>query len=400
MRRLIHSIAMAAILCLAVFCGCSNDDQTGNSEPVIQSITASNLNPGPAETITFTCEAADADGDDLSYAWTANDVAIGVDAASIQWQAPAVNGSITISVEVSDGTASTSRSLVLRNEFFLLTAVTDLHLSACATNWIQPPTYVFAHRTELYIVDLRSALTFQTGHIEGAHNVPLAALTDSVGTYSNGQDVAVVCDTGQISAFAAMGLRMLGFEAFCMKWGMAGWNDISLMAGPWDSGISNQYSTVMSNNASPNLPVNDWPTLHTGLSSGQAVLEARVAAIFAEGYSPNVITAYEVMDNPGSFHIHNYWMNQDYEDIGHIAGSYQLTPGTLTTDRDLSALNPTQTNVLYCWTGQTSSFFGFYLNVLGYDLVSLRFGANALMHDDLTQERWEHQGHNYPYVTN
>ncbi|MDP2360794.1 MAG: rhodanese-like domain-containing protein [bacterium] len=360
------------------------------------------MNPAPAETITLTCEATDADGDELSYAWRANGLPFGADAAQVQWQAPASSGLVTVSVTVSDGIDTASRSLPIQvgqNEFALLTGVTDPSFPAWNVDWLKEPTYVYNHQAQLFIVDLRSSLAYANGHITGARNTSVANLAAYVAANNSGGDeIALVCDTGQIAAFAAMGLRMLGHDAFCMKWGMAGWND--LLAGPWDSGISNQYANIMSNSASPNLPVNNWPTLATGLSSGQAILQARVAAIFAEGFGNNVINAYEVMDSPGTYHIHNYWVTQDYEDVGHIAGSYQLTPGAVTTATALSALHPTQINVLYCWTGHTSAFVGFYLNVLGYDLLSMRFGANALMHDDLPRERWVHQGHNFPTVTN
>jgi rhodanese-related sulfurtransferase len=86
--------------------------------------------------------------------------------------------------------------------------------------------------------------------------------------------------------------------------------------------------------------------------------------------------------------------------LGHVDGAFQLTPGNVTTTTSLSGLHPTETNVLYCWTGQTSAFTGFYLGALGYDVVSLKFGANALMHDNLTSNAWAAAGLNYPVVTN
>jgi rhodanese-related sulfurtransferase len=248
-------------------------------------------------------------------------------------------------------------------------------------------------------VDLRSATDFAAGHIEGAVNATVANVASIVAAQNtNGDEVAVVCYTGQTAGFATMALRMLGHDAYCMKWGMAGWHNN--FATLWDNNISDDYAADMVYTASPTLPNNGWPTLNTGLNSGQAILEARVAAILAEGFPANTVSATNLMANPASYHIFNYWGATDYTNLGHIDGSYQLTPGAVTTATDLSALHPTQANVLYCWTGQTSAFTGFYLNALGYDAISLLYGANALMHEDLTSNKWAHQGLNYPVVTN
>lgn len=387
-------LLLAGMLGALLLGGCSPEE--GNSPPVVSAITASDANPDPGETITLNCDASDPDGDALSYAWTADGVAIG-DMPTIQWQAPA-SGQVQIAVEVSDGVDFSSRSLsvVVRGEFNRLTAITDVQFPAWSSGWLLSAASVYPNLSQYFVVDLRSSQAFLAGHVPGARNSTLGGLMALVESQnSNNLPVLLTCDTGQVAAFAAMGLRMAGMDAFSLAWGMAGWND--QLAGPWNAGVSNQYADVMVGGGGPALPLHDWPALNTGLGSGAAILQARVAAVFAEGFTANAVNAYEVMDNPASFTIHNYWIQEDYEDVGHVQGAYQLPPGTLTTAQDLSALHPTGTNVLYCWTGQTSAFVGFYLNALGYDLLSLRFGANALMHDDLPlPNRWEVQGASFP----
>jgi len=44
--------------------------------------------------------------------------------------------------------------------------------------------------------------------------------------------------------------------------------------------------------------------------------------------------------------------------------------------------------VVYCWTGQHSSQVTAYLNMLGYEAYSLKFGSNGLFYDDLTAHKW------------
>jgi rhodanese-related sulfurtransferase len=286
------------------------------------------------------------------------------------------------------------------SEFDLMTEVTDAQFATWNTNWVKTATYVNDNRPDLFIVDLRSATDFAAGHIEGAHNVPvLADLPDYVAANNtNSDEVALVCYTGQTSAFATMALRMLGHDAFSTKWGMCGWRDD--LATRWETNVSNDYAADMVSDASPALPTNAWPVLNTGLTSGQAILEARVDAMLTEGFGANTITASVLMADPSTYNIFNYWSATDYETLGHIPGAYQLTPGAVTTSTDLAGLHPTETNVLYCWTGQTSAFTAFYLGALGYDVKSMSYGANALMHDDLTANKWALQGLNYPVVTN
>lgn len=397
--RLLTLSAMA----LCVLAGCAKDEDTaGNSIPVIQSLTASNIHPARGETVTLTCTASDADGDALSYTWSADGQWIGTDAAVIQWQAPNDNVTVDLYVEVSDGVASASRTLpvvVGVDEFGLLASLCDQDFATWSAGWSRTASAVYPGLAGYFVVDLRSPGAFGLGHLSGSHNTSLAGLGDYVAANNTtNREVLLVDETGQASAFAAMGLRMLGWDAFSLTWGMAGWNDA--YAAAWDAGISNDWSSAMVTAASPALPDNDWPMLNTGLTSAEAILQARVAAVFAEGYTANSLSAAQVMSSPGTFHIFNYWPQATYEDVGHINGSWQLTPGALTTATDLGALHPTQDNVLYCSTGQTSALVSCYLNALGYGAFSLRFGANALMHDDLPQDAWAPLHLNYPVVTN
>ena len=75
-------------------------------------------------------------------------------------------------------------------------------------------------------------------------------------------------------------------------------------------------------------------------------------------------------------------------------------PGVGTAIAEGAALDPADQQVLYCYTGQTSALVGFYLNALGYDVLSLKYGANALYHDTMPANAWAATGFNYELVTN
>ena len=46
------------------------------------------------------------------------------------------------------------------------------------------------------------------------------------------------------------------------------------------------------------------------------------------------------------------------------------------------------TNIFYCYTGQTAAAACAYLTVLGYDVKSIKFGANAMIWDEMTGHKW------------
>jgi hypothetical protein len=85
----------------------SCDIQVVNSAPVITSLTSVTELP-PEDSCTVSCVASDADGDTLTYTWSATDGTITGTGESVSWTAPAAEGTYTISVEVSDGHGGTA----------------------------------------------------------------------------------------------------------------------------------------------------------------------------------------------------------------------------------------------------------------------------------------------------
>lgn len=89
--------SVGAALLLAGACG------PGNSPPTISSVTASPGSIGPGGSTTIVCVANDADGDGLTYSWTATSGSITWDGSVASWVAPGAEGTYTISVTVDDG---------------------------------------------------------------------------------------------------------------------------------------------------------------------------------------------------------------------------------------------------------------------------------------------------------
>ncbi|HOH99419.1 MAG TPA: rhodanese-like domain-containing protein [Bacteroidales bacterium] len=238
---------------------------------------------------------------------------------------------------------------------------------------------------QAYIIDIRDAADFANGHIENAVNVTVANLLTHVKglNMANYTKVAIVCYSGQTSAFATSLMRIMGYDkVWSLKWGMCSWN--STFAGPWNNAIANgnAYASQFVTTPTDKAAKGNLPTLSTGKTTGKEILEARVAALLTEGYTPARVANTAVFGNLAGYYIVNYWPAAQYADPGHIPGAMQYTPKeSMKLAADLKTLPTNKPIVLYCYTGQTSSFLAAYLRLLGYDAKSLLFGGNAMIYD-------------------
>ena len=257
---------------------------------------------------------------------------------------------------------------------------------------------------QVYIIDIRAADAYATGHIENAVNVAAGDLL----THIEGVDltpytkVAIVCYSGQTAAWGTALLRISGYDkVYSMKWGMCSWHED--FAGSWNNNIKNTYATQMETTNNPMGAAGDMPALNTGFKTGQEILEARVDAVLAEGFGAAKVSNADVFGAPANYYIVNYWPADRYADPGHIPGAVQYTPKQgFSVSADLKTLPTDEPVVVYCYTGQTSANAAAYLRVLGYDAKSLLFGMNGMMYDEMLNRSWPHFGPeyimNYDYV--
>jgi rhodanese-related sulfurtransferase len=252
----------------------------------------------------------------------------------------------------------------------------------------------------MHVVDIRSAADFAAGHINGAVNATLANILDVTASLTD-KPVLVVCATGQTAGVACMALRLSGHsDAKVLKFGMAGWN--AQYSGPWTTAIANGNQAVGNSNwvttASPAPGTFGYPTWTSGSTDGATILKERVSAVLNAGFSP--VDAGTVLANPSSYSIVNYWSEADYLGFGHYNGAVRINPITL-LNNEIAGFDPTKETLVYCYTGMTSSFVTTWLNVLGYNTKSIKFGANALVYDALldAQKTVFKQAAGFPVVT-
>jgi rhodanese-related sulfurtransferase len=240
---------------------------------------------------------------------------------------------------------------------------------------------------KVYIIDIRSAEDFGKGHIKNAVNVPVGDILSHVEgiNQSNYDKIAVVCYTGQTAGWATSILRLNGYaKAYSMKWGMCSWHDD--FAGSWKNTVANgnAYASQFENTANAKTEKGEMPSLSTGETTGEAIFEARVAAVLAEGFGAAKVSNAEVFGNLNNYHIVNYWNESHYTDPGHIPQAMQYTPKeSMKFEVDLTTLPKDKQIAVYCYTGQTSAFLAAYLRVLGYNAKSLLFGTNGMIYDKM-----------------
>ncbi len=256
-----------------------------------------------------------------------------------------------------------------------------LDLPDILKGWVLPGSKIGVDTNDFsvpnyYVMDFRKADDFSKGHIKGAHNVVFAKLLEEAAK-TGGKDILCVCYTGQTAARATGFLRLAGYHAVTLKWGMAGWN------ADFDAKWSNNAKDVTSSNwvetgAPQAISEFDLPDFTADKTEGKDILTARINK--AIGFEWTVSNT-DVLANPDNYFINNFWPQDSWDTYGHIKGAYRISDLKIET---LKNLNPKETVVTYCYTGQTSAITTAWLQVMGFDNAkSLLFGANGMAHSKL-----------------
>lgn len=251
-------------------------------------------------------------------------------------------------------------------------------------------TMQLSNPSKQLLIDLRDSVAFRNGRIAGAIRVPFNNLYDYMKTVNpaNYDRIVIICYSGQTAAYAVSLIRAMGgfgSKVVSLKWGMSSWDSV-FAQNYWLSKRSNVRAGQFVKTPSPaKNPKGDLPKINTGKKTAPEILEARIRALLAEGYPAATISENTVYSNLSNYYIVNYWPTNLYMNVGHIDGAvhYEMASGVqpFKSTNDLKTLPTNKTTVMYCYTGQTSSYIGAYLRLLGYDVKSLTYGANSMVYD-------------------
>lgn len=277
----------------------------------------------------------------------------------------------------------------------------NLDLPVIITDWIIAPPALADVQTFIDgfdIIDIRGVDDFNAGHIDGAVNSLLAdVLTAAANTT---KPILVVCYTGQSASHATVALRLSGYPtAKVLLWGMSGWNPDFSAKWEANSGDNGNIGIGNSNWVTVNTtPVPDFtdPTLTTTGTDGASMLTERVQTMLDNGFKG--IAAADVLADPEVNYVNNFWAQEDVDTYGCIKSAYRVKPLSI-ADGEMKNYDPNKLAVTYCWTGQTSSMVTAYLNVIGYNAVSLAYGANSMIYDNLLVHKFVTPTVSLPVVT-
>ncbi|MBN2185255.1 MAG: hypothetical protein JW746_08000 [Candidatus Krumholzibacteriota bacterium] len=269
----------------------------------------------------------------------------------------------------------------------------DLDLDNILTSWIIAAGDVYPDQADYYIMDLRAPEHFALGRIPGSVNTTLGTIVADAAANTDNDPILIVCYTGQSASHALVALRLSGYpDCKVLMFGFSSWSN------DFDSWTANTSSFAVGDDNWTTDPVAvagsySYPSISATATTGAGILAERVAAMTAGGFKG--VAASAVVTTPASYYINNYWDQTDVDTYGHIEGAYRIKPLTIAGD-EFENLDPDETIVTYCWTGQTSSVITAYLTVLGYDAVSLKFGANGMIFSELLAHTWPGSATTYP----
>ncbi len=243
-----------------------------------------------------------------------------------------------------------------------------------------------------HIIDIRSDSWFEYSHIKDANNVQPEDLLTYFETKISPADfdkIVLICYSGQSAAYFTSLLRLAGFDnVHSMKWGMSSWR-LDFAEDSWLKNISDDFADKLETNENTKPEKGAYPSLNTGKIDAQDILRVRLEKAFATPYKEYIINSEDIFANPSDYFIMDY-RNQEKYAYGHIPGAILYEPnGSLASTSDLSTLPIEKKVAVFSATGQEAAYVVAYLNLLGYDVGNVSYGANAIMNKTLKEKDWD-----------
>ena len=255
------------------------------------------------------------------------------------------------------------------------------------------------------VIDIRSEGWFDYGHIKNATNVKgpelLNYFQNSITPYEFNK-ITVVCYSGQSAAYYTSLLRLYGYNnVYSMKWGMSSWAS-EFAENVWVKNSKSELESELEKIANPIPDMVAYPKLTTGKIEALAILKTRIVEAFAKPYKEFIIKAPIAFENPSDYYVVNY-VNEDRYNFGHLKGAVQYQPKTsLLSTTNLFTLPIDKKVLISCDSGQSAAYVVAYLQILGYNVGNLAYGANSFMNSTLVEKGWngfnEKEIKNYPIV--
>jgi len=223
-------------------------------------------------------------------------------------------------------------------------------------------------------VDIRQAADYANGHIPGAINMPGGSLftAENLAKLPKDQPIVLNCYSGQTASQATAALRMMGYDAYNLLYGIPSWAANDKITYPFNASQSGNYRTTTD------------AAQFEGTFDAPRPLGATVEAA-AQAYFPGGFKATKAADlfanlNDGDDSNNPVILDTrsaEHYAAGHIPGAINVAPKDLFTAAGLAKLPADKQIVSYCYSGQTASQVTGALRLLGYDAYNLQFGMSS-----------------------
>jgi rhodanese-related sulfurtransferase len=224
-----------------------------------------------------------------------------------------------------------------------------------------------------YIVSTQSAENFAKGHIPGAVNIAFGELN----TLPKDKEILIYCDSGQVAAFGAVVLGVLGYDVNNLKHGIAGWTSDPSIAGAQFNPEKHQSDFQTETTANEGTTY-DYPEIeNTTSSDANAIIEAAVATISAKFILATDLNMKIAEDEDMTILDIR---KAEYYAAGHVPGAINFGISGLVDN--LNKLDPDAPVYVYCDTGHWAAEATALLQMLGYDAYSLKYGICSWSPDE------------------
>ncbi len=258
-----------------------------------------------------------------------------------------------------------------------------------------------------FILDIRSAADFAKGYIKGAVNIPFANVfkAENLAKLPKDKPIVVMCYTGHTASMTSFALSAMGYNASALKYSMMGWTKDDAPIGSVKRFPAEQKDYAV-DLASVALPASGkTPTVSTGKTAVADMIALQADKYLASGKAATILAekVFELMNDGDAANdpfIVDVRSNADYAK-GHIKGAVNIPFASVFKPENLAKLPMDKQVVLYCYSGHTCSMASFYLNVIGYNAISEKWGIMGWSKDDAligTNKRFPAEQKDYPLV--
>lgn len=262
-------------------------------------------------------------------------------------------------------------------------------------------------KNDPFVLDVRKPEDYAKGHIKNAVNIPLANVfkPENLAKLPKDKQIVVYCYTGHTCSMASMTLDAMGYNAVALSFSMMAWSQNDELLGGGKRFPAEQKDYPVDTQPVELPAAGKTPSVSTGKTAVADMIAAQADKYLASGKA-TLITAdkvYEVLndgDDKNDPFILDIRKPEDYAK-GHIKGAVNVVFANVFKAENLARYPTDKQIVVYCYTGHTCSMTSFYMNVLGYNAISLKWGIMGWSkNDDLMggNKRFPAQQKDYPVV--